>query len=74
MQFTDGQKVIKNWLKQYTDCMKKQKIKKYLKVGIELSINDNTKTLKYKPCLSFQASQKRKFGIYWLIQFTDQHK
>ena len=44
--------------------------KKYRKIGIELSINDNTKIPQYTPCLSFWACQKKNCGIYWLSSYN----
>ena len=40
-------KWLKKWLQQLTDQAKK-KLKKYWKVGIELSINDDTKSSQIK--------------------------
>ena len=47
-------------IEQITDQIKKAK-----KVGIELSINDNPKILKYAPCLSFRACQEK------IVELTD---
>ena len=44
--------------------------KKYRKVVIEPSINENTKIPQYTPCLSFLACQKKNWGIYWLNSYN----
>lgn len=41
MQYPDQQKVAKKWLEQFIDQTKQAK---HCKVGIGLSIDDNTKT------------------------------
>ena len=43
----------------------KIKLKMYCKAGIEVSINDITKSLKYTLCLSFLAFHKK------IVEFTD---
>ena len=43
----------------------KIKLKMYCKVGIEVSINDITKSLKYTLCLSSLACHKK------IVEFTD---
>ena len=50
----------KKWLEEFTPDEKM-----YWKVGIEVSINDITKSLKYTLCLSFLAFHKK------IVEFTD---
>ena len=66
-----------NWktqLKQYTDQQicdlnnlqtRWKKLKEYWIVGIELSINEETKTPEYEQCLSFWICQKQ------IVEFID---
>ena len=66
IQFTDQQNGIKKVTWAITDQMKKS-WKKDWKVGIELSINDNTKIPQIYTLLQFQSMSKKNCGIYWLV-------
>ena len=60
-----NKKGLKKWLEQFTDQMKKGK-KKYWKVGIELSINGNTKIPQIYTLPQFLSMSEKNCGIYWL--------
>ena len=64
-QFTDQQQVEKKLLEQFTDRMQKS-WKMYWKVGIELSINDNTKSPQIYTLPQFLSMPEKNCGVYWL--------
>ena len=60
-KFIDWQKVAKKGTLQ----TRRKKPKKYWKVGIELSINDNPKSRQNKPTLTCRECQKK------IVEYTD---
>ena len=62
-------KWLKKWLEQFTDQMKKAK-KKYWKVGVEFSMNDNTKSPQIYTLHQFLSMSEKNCGIYCLDSYN----